>query len=149
MTEFFKCDSNNKDFINLVKLLDVDLALRDGEDHSFYSQYNKINTIKHAIVLYINNKFVACGAIKEFNTECMEVKRMYTLPDFRGQGIATKILIELENWAKELGFNKCMIETVKRQREAIKCMKNGSKTTQNYGQYVGVKNSVCFEKFIK
>ncbi len=96
MIELFKCDSNNKDFINLVKLLDVDLALRDGIDHSFYSQYNKINTIKHAMVLYISNKSVACGAIKEFNTECMEVKRMYTLPEFRGQGIATQILLELE-----------------------------------------------------
>ena len=34
-------------FIGLVKLLDADLAIRDGADHAFYSQFNKIDKIKH------------------------------------------------------------------------------------------------------
>lgn len=149
MIELIKCDSNNKDFINLVKLLDADLALRDGEDHSFYSQYNKIDTIKHALVLYKNNKPIACGAIKEFNSESMEVKRMYTLPKHRGQGFAIKVLYQLENWAKELGYKKCVLETGKRQPEAIKLyQKNEYQIIQNYGQYIGIENSVCFEKIL-
>ncbi|MBT8394116.1 MAG: GNAT family N-acetyltransferase, partial [Bacteroidia bacterium] len=119
MIDLIKCDSNNKDFINLVKLLDADLALRDGEDHSFYSQFNKIDVIKHALVLYKDKKPVAIGAIKQFDAESMEVKRMYTLPDFRGQGLAKKVLSELENWANELGYKKCVLETGKRQPEAI------------------------------
>ena len=149
MIKLIKCNSNNEDFINLVKLLDTDLALRDGEDHSFYSQFNKINAIKHALVLYENNNPVACGALKEFNKDSMEVKRMYTLPKFRGQGFANKILFKLEKWAKELGYKKCVLETGKRQPEAIKLYsKNGYKTIPNYGQYIGVENSVCFEKLL-
>ena len=149
MIELIKCDSNNKDFINLVKLLDVDLALRDGEDHSFYSQYNTIDTIKHALVLYKNNKPFACGAIKEFDKDSMEVKRMYTIPKHRGKGFAKKVLYELENWAKELGYKKCVLETGKRQPEAIKLyQKNEYQIIQNYGQYIGIENSVCFEKIL-
>lgn len=150
MVKLIKCDSNNnKDFIYLVKLLDDDLALRDGEDHAFYSQYNKIDTIKHALVLYINNKPVSIGAIKEFDYESMEVKRMYTLPEFRGQGLASKVLKELENWAKELGYKKCVLETGKRQPEAIEFYKSkGYKVITNYGQYIGIENSMCFEKLL-
>lgn len=149
MITIVKTNSSNKDFINLVKLLDADLAKRDGEDHSFYAQYNKLNNIKHALVLYLNNEPIACGAIKEFEPDSTEVKRMYTLPDCRGQGLATRILLELENWAKELGYNKCVLETGKRQPEAIELYKkNGYKTTPNYGQYKNIENSICFEKYL-
>lgn len=147
MINFIKTNSNNTDFINLVKLLDSELADRDGEDHAFYAQYNKLDKIKHALVLYFKNIPVAIGAIKEFERDSMEVKRMYTLPEYRGQGIATKILLELEIWTKELGYSKCVLETGKRQPEAINLYKkNGYKTIPNYGQYIGIENSICFEK---
>lgn len=147
MLNLSRTNSENKDFINLVKLLDADLAKRDGDDHSFYAQFNKIDKIKHTLIIYLNNKPVGCGGIKEFDPDSMEIKRMYTLPEFRGQSIATQILLELEKWAIELGYKKCVLETGKRQPEAIKLyQKNGYKTTPNYGQYIGIDNSVCFMK---
>ena len=79
----------------------------------------------------------------------MEVKRMFTLPESRGKGIATKVLNELENWASELGYAKCMLETGKRQPEAVRLyQKNGYKQIPNYGQYINMDNSVCFEKLM-
>ena len=147
MIRFLRTNSENQDFIELVKLLDADLAHRDGEDHAFYNQFNKITTIKHAIVLYENGKPIACGAIKEIEPSAMEVKRMYTLPEYRGKGFATGILKELETWAVELTYSKCVLETGKRQPEAIELYtKNGYTIIPNYGQYVGIENSVCFEK---
>ncbi|MGB5666957.1 MAG: GNAT family N-acetyltransferase [Maribacter sp.] len=147
MIRFLRTNSENKDFIELVKLLDADLAHRDGEDHAFYNQFNKINTIKHAIVLYENGKPIACGAIKEIEPNVMEVKRMYTLPEYRGKGFATGILKELETWAVELTYSNCVLETGKRQPEAIELYtKNGYRIIPNYGQYAGIENSVCFEK---
>ena len=145
-----RTNSDNPDFISLVKLLDAELAERDGEDHPFYAQFNKIDKIKYVVVAYENDKPVSCGAIKEYSPDTMEVKRMYTLPESRGKGIATKVLIELEKWAKELGYEKCILETGKKQPEAIALYKkNGYKLIPNYGQYVGVDNSVCFEKEMK
>jgi GNAT superfamily N-acetyltransferase len=147
MINIIRTNSDNQDFISLVKPLDIELAERDGADHPFYAQYNKIDKIKYAVVAYENENPVSCGAIKEYEPGIMEVKRMYTLPECRGKGIATLLLNELEKWAKELGYEKCILETGKKQPEAIRLYeKNGYKLIPNYGQYAGVENSVCFEK---
>ena len=149
MTRLIRTDSENADFVQLVKLLDADLALRDGNEHSFYAQFNSIDKLKQVVVLYENDKPVSCGAIKEFNPQAVEVKRMYTLPEFRGKGIAGKVLTELESWAAELGYAKCVLETGKKQPEAIALYaKSGYTIIPNYGQYTGIENSVCFEKII-
>jgi putative acetyltransferase len=140
-------DSTNTDFIALVKLLDADLAKRDGDEHAFYHQFNKIDMLKNVVVAYENDVAISCGAVKEIMPGCMEVKRMYTMPAVRGKGIATQVLSALEHWAAELGYKKCLLETGKKQPEAIALYtKNGYKLIPNYGQYIGVENSVCFEK---
>ena len=150
MFTIIRTDSANHDFIDLVKRLDTYLALKDGRDHAFYDQYNKLDKIKHVIVAYENGKPVGCGAIKEYEANTMEVKRMFTLPECRGKGVATKVLAELEKLAAELGYKKCILETGKRQPEAIALYKrNGYKSISNYGQYIGMDNSVCFEKEIE
>jgi GNAT superfamily N-acetyltransferase len=150
MMKIIRTDSNNQDFGQLVKYLDADLTERDGKSHSFYAQFNKIDKIKYVVVAYENDKPVGCGAIKEYAPNIMEIKRMYTSPECRGKGIATKVLTELEIWAAELSYKKCILETGKRQPEAIGLYKkNGYKVIPNYGQYVGIENSLCFEKKIK
>ncbi len=150
MISIIRTDSTNPDFQKLVKALDSELAIRDGEEHGFYSQYNKIDAIKQAIVLYQGPKAVACGAIKPYSETSAEVKRMYTLPEYRGKGLAAHVLNELEQWAAQLGFEKCILETGIRQPEAIALYKKcGYTLIPNYGQYAGVANSVCFEKSVQ
>jgi len=145
-----RTDSDNQDFIELVKHLDADLAERDGIDHPFYAQFNKINKIKYVVVAYENNKPAGCGAIKEYAPGTMEIKRMYTAPESRAKGIATQVIAELERWAAELSYEKCILETGKKQPEAIALYKkNGYKLIPNYGQYAEIENSLCFEKVIK
>lgn len=147
MKTITRTDSDHADFIALVKLLDADLAIRDGSEHAFYAQFNKIDKIRHVVICYEGNNAVACGAIKEYDTETMEVKRMYTLPERRGMGYASMLLAELERWAKELGYKSCILETGLKQPEAIALYnKNGYQIIPNYGQYAGIENSVCFEK---
>jgi putative acetyltransferase len=147
MIQLVRTDSSNKDFTNLVTLLDADLATRDGQEHSFYAQFNKIDKINHVVIAFENQTAIACGAMKEHKPGSMEIKRMYTLPEARGKGIATKILVELEKWASELGHSSCLLETGKRQPEAIALyQKNNYVLIPNYGQYEGIENSVCFEK---
>ena len=147
MFKIVRTNSENQDFINLVQLLDADLAERDGDEHAFYHQFNNIDVLQHTIVLYAEGKPLGCGALKRFGFNAMEVKRMYVLPSERGKGLASRILNALENWAAEMGVEKCILETGKRQPEAIGLYrKNGYRTIPNYGPYVGVINSVCFEK---
>ncbi|MEO5998151.1 MAG: GNAT family N-acetyltransferase [Chitinophagaceae bacterium] len=150
MIKTIRTDSDNQDFIELVKHLDTELAKRDGDDHSFYAQFNIIVKIKHVVVAYENDKAIGCGAMKEYTPNAMEIKRMYTFPGSRGKGIATNVLIELERWATELSCEKCVLETGKRQPEAISLYQNnGYKRIANFGQYAGIENSVCFEKELK
>lgn len=142
-----KTDSSDNDFIKLVAKLDAYLKVIDGDEHAFYAQHNTIDKLNHVIIAYEQDQPVGCGAIKAFDGNTMEVKRMFTDPDVRGKGIATKVLTELEQWALELGFNKCILETGKRMPDAINLYKkNGYTPIPNYGQYIGVENSVCFEK---
>ncbi len=147
MIKLLRTDSTNNDFINLVKHLDADLAERDGDEHAFYSQFNKTAQLKYVVVAYENDKPIGCGAIKEYAPDIAEIKRMYTTPESRGKGIATKVLSELEHWATALSYTKCILETGKRQPEAIALYeKNGFASIPPYGQYENVENSVCFEK---
>lgn len=147
MIKIIRTNSDNPDFTGLVKRLDVYLAEKDGDDHSFYDQFNKLDKIKYVVVAYENDNPVGCGAIKEYAPYTMEIKRMYTSPESRGKGIATKILTELEMMATEIGCEKCILETGKRQTEAIALyQKTGYTQIPNYGQYAGIENSLCFEK---
>ncbi len=150
MINILRTSSENHDFIELVRLLDADLAIRDGDKHAFYDQFNKIDNIRYVVVAYENNFPAGCGAIKEYKPDSMEIKRMYVLPEHRKKGIASKILDELETWASELLYSKCILETGKGQPEAIELYKKkGYKLIPNYGQYSGVDNSLCFEKKLK
>lgn len=149
MGRILRTDSSNTDFRALVALLDEDLALRDGEDNAFYAQFNGIAVLKHCVVYYKNGIALGCGALKRFDANSMEVKRMFVSPEVRGKGIASLLLVALENWAKELGYEQCVLETGLRQPEAIALYKkNKYNIIPNYPPYVGVANSVCFRKVL-
>jgi putative acetyltransferase len=144
-----RTNSNNLDFQRLVAALDADLRNRDGEEHGFYAQFNKIDKIKEVVVAYDDERPVGCGAIKAYAPDSMEVKRMFVTPTSRGKGVASIILKELEAWAVELNASKCILETGKRQPEAIRLYtKNAYCIIPNFGQYENVENSVCFEKIL-
>jgi putative acetyltransferase len=139
--------SDHPDFRHLVALLDQYLAERNGNTHGFYSQYNKLDLIRNVVVVYEDDEAVGCGAMKAYDKDTMEIKRMYVPVEKRGNGIASKVLKDLENWARELGFNRCVLETGKSMTDAVGLYtKSHFKVIPNYGQYANVENSVCFEK---
>jgi putative acetyltransferase len=144
-----RTNSKNKDFLNLVKELDAYLKVTDEDEHDFYNQFNNIDVLKEVVVTYVSGIAVGCGAIKKFDNSAVEVKRMFVLKEYRGTGVAQRLLVALENWAKELGYRKCVLETGIRQIEAVKFYKKCTyKVIPNYGQYSGMENSICFEKEI-
>jgi GNAT superfamily N-acetyltransferase len=149
MVVFNRTISDDADFQKLVALLDEDLRIRDGKEHSFYAQFNKIENIRNVIVCYFDDQPIGCGAFKEHETNKVEIKRMFIQPEYRGRGIGLDILKELELWASELNYLECILETGKRQPEAIRLyQKAGYTIIRNYGQYENVENSVCMKKMI-
>ena len=149
MTIFERTSSENNDFRNLVALLDKDLQQRDGDEHDFYAQFNSIDNIRHAIVCYVDDKPIGCGAFKMYDPQKVEIKRMYVLPAYRGHGMGLSILNELELWAAELNYPECILETGKNNPEAVSLyQKAGYTIIKNYGQYEHDENSVCMLKRI-
>ena len=149
MIHLIRTNSDNPDFNGLVRLLDQDLQMRDGAEHAFYAQFNKVSAIRYVVIAYRGDEPVGCGAFKEFTGELVEIKRMFVQPAHREQGIAQAILAELEQWAQELHYTGCVLETGKNQPEAIRLYQKISyQVIPNYGQYAGVENSVCMQKEI-
>ncbi|MFT3744248.1 MAG: GNAT family N-acetyltransferase [Pyrinomonadaceae bacterium] len=148
MTSVIKrTNEEDSDFLSLVKLLDVELAERDGDEHAFYAQFNKPVGLSGVVVAYRDDEPVGCGAFRTYNENSVEIKRMYVRPDRRGLRIAADVLTELEKWAKEDGSVEYVLETGFKQPEAIALYKrSGYEVILNYGQYIGVENSVCMRK---
>jgi len=144
-----RTDSQHPDYQKLVALLDADLRIRDGDDHAFFAQYNKSDDIKNVVVYFTDGDAAGCGTFKFFSEGVVEIKRMFVAPQSRGKGIASKILAELERWASEMNFHEAVLETGKKQPEAIALyLKSGYHLIPNYGQYENVASSVCMQKSI-
>ena len=149
MQTLTRTTSENPDFQLLIIELDRLLKITDGDDHDFYSQYNHTEDIKNVVIYYDDQKAVGCGSFKMYEENVAEIKRMYVLPAYRGKKIALKILNELEDWVKELNYNKCILETgIKLQSAIALYLKSGYKITDNYGQYEDAENSICMKKMI-
>jgi GNAT superfamily N-acetyltransferase len=134
----------------MVNALDKDLYLRNGDTQKQYEQYNQIDKIRHAIVIFADDEPVGCGCFKKYDNETVEIKRMFVLPEMRGKKLAALMLQELEQWAVEEGFSKAVLETGRRQVEAIRLYtRSGYLLTGNYSQYLGMEDSICYRKDLK
>jgi putative acetyltransferase len=146
---YLKTNSGNSDFRQLASKLEEELRILDGDDHAHYAQLNKVESIMYAIVAYHNGQASGCGAIQQYSQDAMEIKRMYTIPEKRGLGIASQILRDLENWTLHSNCKKCILETGRNQPEAIAFYKkNNYSIISNFGRYKDSENSICFEKIL-
>jgi putative acetyltransferase len=147
LLSFSKKNSGNPDFQLLASQLEEELRILDGDDHARYAQLNEVEYIEHVLVVYHNDQASACGAIRQYSGDAVEIKRMYTIPGKRGLGIGTQLLKALEDWALRLNYKKCVLETGLNQPGAIAFYKkNNYAVIPNFGKYKNSANSICFEK---
>nr|WP_314897471.1 GNAT family N-acetyltransferase [uncultured Flavobacterium sp.] len=147
--EIIKTTSENPDFVTLIAALDKSLWERYPELKTNYWGNNVIELNPNVIIIYLENKPVACGCFKKYDKNTIEIKRMFVSPEARGLGLAQKILQELEFWAHDLGYAASVLETLCKQKEAISLyQKVGYVIVDNYEPYVGLENSICMRKQI-
>jgi len=145
-----KLASANSSEINILTLdlhQDLELIYGKGTIEEFAEENEKM------LVFYVayddNETAVACGALKHYDDQTAEIKRMYVKPKHRGRGISKLILSELEDKAKELNYNRLVLETGLKQPEAMNLYnKFGYKPLKCYGRHADDPDSRCFEKFI-
>lgn len=147
MIRLVRTNAEDEDLLALVAMLDAELRERDGEDHYFFAQFNKLAGIEGVVIAYDEETAVGCGAFKRHSETEAEIKRMFVRPEYRGQRIAAKVLAELEAWAGGSGLDACVLETGFKQPEAIALYgREGYEVIPNYGQYADVALSVCMRK---
>lgn len=105
------------------------------------------------VVGYLGGEPAVCGALRPgaevWEPDAMEVKRMFVASEFRGRGLARRMLRFLEDEAARRGFRRAILETGKAQFEAIGLYgSSGWRRTGLYGPFAGNPESVCFEKRI-
>ena len=58
-----------------------------------------------------DGKAVAMGTLRRHSGGVGEIKRMYTMPEYQGQGIGKRILAEIESLARREGLKSLALET--------------------------------------
>lgn len=150
---FVRCSGENEDFAENCQLLDMDLDRRVGRvvKRDKYKQYNKLNEIKEAIVVYVDGEVAGAGAIREYHygdiENAAELKRVFVREKFQGKGLGTKLVCELLDWAKERGYKKVILETGELLAESCHVYRKvGFAQIDNYGPYISMPESLCMMK---
>lgn len=147
--DFKRTDGKSKDFIENCRLLDMDLDRRVGKkiQRDKYTEYNQLDKIQEAIVIYENNKLIGGGAIRRYNEEDVELKRIFVHAEYQGRGIGTRLVSLLIEWAYELGYKRIILETGELLAESCAVYKKlGFTVIPNYGPYVNMPESLCMAK---
>jgi len=98
-------------------------------------------------VAFNNDTPVGCGGLRELDPTEAEVKRMFVDPSSRGTGVSTAILARLEQFGRERGYSRLVLETGDQQPDAIRFYsREGFERIPNFGYYVDSANSLCFAK---
>lgn len=74
------------------------------------------------LVLVDDEQVVGTGAIRRLDDEICELKRMWFLKEYRGQGFGWKMAQRLFDFARQAGYRKVRLDLVsgERQPEALK-----------------------------
>lgn len=147
MPEIIRTTSDNPDFQNLTSELDTELCRIYNTKKEDYEDYNRITGLSTVVLAYENGIAIACGCFKQFDTQRIELKRMFVTPDFRGKGLASMMVEELEKWAGELGYPTAILETGIGQPEAIALYRKlGYNDIPHFGEFPDDARSVCLGK---
>lgn len=149
--EIIKTDGTDERFVMLCGKLDEFLSCMNGKEKqkNVYDQYNSLAGI-HDVVLALEDGIPAgCGSLKEYGSRTGEIKRVYVREEYRRNGTGRKIIEALEALAKDKGYDRLILETGVSFTGATHLYKSqGYRVIENYGQYAGMKDSLCMEKIV-
>ncbi len=93
----------------------------------------------------VDGNALGCGAFRPLQAGIAELKRMYAKPGTKGVGSA--ILHELEERARQLGYQELWLETRLINSHAVAFYESHSyQQIPNFGPYVGRLEAICLRK---
>lgn len=141
-------DPRSKDYALLAGKLDEYYFSVVGDVHLRYAEVNRPENMACRIVAYDGEVPVACGCWKAIDHRAAEVKRIYVLPEYRRQGIASRIIGKLEEEIAKAGYRVIILETARTTGESRSLyLSLGYEQIDYYGSPAGAENCLCFRKY--
>lgn len=75
-------------------------------------------------LVYCDNNPAGCIALKKFDEENCEIKRLYVKPEYRGHNIGQMLTLKLLEDAKSIGYKHVLLDTLPFLETAIKMYEN-------------------------
>lgn len=136
----------HKEFIHLCNELDLylDNAIGGAKNREKFLKFNITSTLDYIIVAYHEDLPVGCAALRKYSDSNIELKRVFVIPSYRKQNIGGMMLEHLIIWARNVSFQKIILETGEFLAESIKLYKRyGFWEIEKYGEYVNMSESLC------
>lgn len=150
--EYRKTDGEDPEFVRLCGELEICLDEMVGKviQRDKYHKYNLRDNIHDVYLAYVDGEAVGCGSYKRYDAENAELKRVFLRKEYRGQGIAKKLLSLIERDAKNAGYRYMILETGELLKESVGLYRHtGYETIPNYGQYADMPESLCMRKELR
>ena len=106
--------------------------------------HNLSESIPEAVIAYIGGKAAGCCGLRPYSERDIEIKRLWVDPAYRGRGVAGRLMDAVEARARELGFERAILQTRSSMTAAVALYtKRGYIRIPNYPPYDRLEGAVC------
>ena len=150
--QFVWTDGNNEDFQRFyIETENYYSSLVGGlANRKAFVPYNISESITDVLIVYMDDKAVACGGLKKYSDTDVEIKRVWVDPNLRGKHIATELMDFIEKRAAEMGYKRTILQTREIMKDAVGLyQKRGYEKIENYPPYDKLDGAICFAKKLK
>jgi GNAT superfamily N-acetyltransferase len=142
--------ADSADVAALVAELDeLLIPMYPAESHHGYTVAQLIERGVAFFVLRVDGAAAACGGVQLYDSEYGEIKRMFVRPQYRGLGLAKRMLLHVEEHTRSQGVTTLRLETGILQTEAIGLYERlGYTRIAPFGTYSDDPLSLFYEKHL-
>ncbi len=106
--------------------------------------YNLSESISDVLIAYVDDKAVGCAGLKRYSDQDVEIKRVWVEPECRGKHIATQLMDQIEDKARQLGYKRAILQTRPIMKDAVGLYESrGYMLIGNYPPYDKLEGAVC------
>ena len=141
-----QCDPSSSDALELTQRLFLELESIYGKG-TIEDFVEENAAFIYFMVIKSGTNNIACGGVNHIDETTAEIKRMYVKEEFRGKGISKLVLNSLEEFIKNKGYKRIILETGGKQPEAISLYRKfGYSEIPCYARHSLDPESICFSK---
>lgn len=136
-------------FAEYEKAIGVDLCFQ-GFAEELAGLPGRYSSPEGALLLaFVDSQMAGCVALRWYDNNTCEMKRLYVRPDFRGLGLGRKLALAVIDEAAKIGYTKMRLDTLPSMTEAIAMYKTLGFTEIEPYRFNPVAGAIYMEKGLK